>query len=54
MWKENSMFFSLIIGWERLTRFSTVSTMENVRGLSFSFPLSTLDISRMSLISVSR
>ena len=54
MWKLNSMFFSLIIGWEMLTRFSTVSTIEKVRGLSFSFPLSTLEISRMSLMSVSR
>ncbi len=47
-------FFSLSIGCEIFTRFSTVSTIENVKGLNFSFPLSTLDISKMSLISVSR
>ena len=36
------------------TRFSTVSTMEKVSGLRLSFPLSTLEISRISLISVRR
>ena len=50
VWKLNSIFFSLIMGCETVTRFSTVSTMEKVRGLRFSLPLSTLEISRMSLI----
>lgn len=44
----------LTMGCEILIRFSTVSISENVSGFSFSFPLSTFDISRMSLISVSR
>ena len=48
------MFFSLIMGWEMFTRFSAVSTMEKVSGLRLSFPLSTLEMSRISLISVSR
>ena len=48
------MFFSRTMGWERLIRFSAHSTMEKVTGLRLSFPLSTFDISRMSLISVSR
>ena len=48
------MFFSLIIGCDRFIRFCTVSTIEKVTGLRFSFPLSTFEMSRMSLISVSR
>ena len=37
-----------------MTRFSTVSTTENVTGDKFNFPLSTFEISRISLISVSK
>ena len=48
------MFFSFTIGWEMFTRFSAHSTMEKVTGLRLSLPLSTLEMSRMSLISVSK
>ena len=51
--KASGIFFSLIIACEIFTRFSTVSTIENVSGLNFSFPLSTFDISKISLMSVS-
>ena len=44
----------MTIGCEMFTRFSAHSTIENVTGLSVSLPLSTFEISRMSLISVSR
>ena len=54
MRKLKSMFFSFTIGWERFTRFDVVSTMENVTGLRLSFPLSTLEMSSMSFIRVSR
>ena len=48
------MFFSLTMGWEMLMRFSAHSTMEKVTGLMVSLPLSTLEMSRISLIRVSR